>query len=93
MKTTGKVKVLKYFSSQKNLHVLGARVGEGFIKLKQRVKITRRDIEIGKGTIKNLQQYKSDVEQVIEGEFGLQLETKYEVAPGDYLEPYDIVVT
>ena len=52
MKTTGKVKVLKYFSSQKNLHVLGARVGEGFIKLKQRVKITRRDIEIGKGTIK-----------------------------------------
>ena len=93
MKTTGKIKLLKYFSSQKNLHVLGARVESGVIKLKQRVKITRRDIEIGKGTIKNLQQYKSDVEQVIEGEFGLQLETKYEVAPGDYLEPYDIVVT
>ncbi|HMO77749.1 MAG TPA: translation initiation factor IF-2 [Candidatus Paceibacterota bacterium] len=93
MKKTGKIKLLKYFSSQKNLHVLGARVEEGVIKLKQRVKIMRRDVEIGKGTIKNLQQYKSDVEQVIEGEFGLQLETKYEVAPGDYLEPYDIVIT
>lgn len=92
-KITGKVKVLKYFSTQKNLHVLGARVEEGVIKMKQRVKITRRDIEIGKGAIKNLQQYKSDVEQISEGEFGLQLETKSEVAPGDYLEPYDIVVT
>ncbi|OGG66210.1 translation initiation factor IF-2 [Candidatus Kaiserbacteria bacterium RIFCSPLOWO2_02_FULL_45_11b] len=93
MKTTGKVKVLKYFSSQKHLHVLGARVEEGHIKMNQRVKITRRDVEIGKGVIKNLQQYKSDVQQVEEGEFGLQLDTKYEVAPGDHLEPYDIVVT
>lgn len=93
MKVTGKVKILKYFSSQKNLHVLGARVEDGLIKLGQRVTITRRDIEIGKGTIKNLQQYKSDVQQVEEGEFGLQLETKYEVAPGDYLEPYDTVIT
>lgn len=93
MKTTGKVKVLKYFSSQKNLHVLGARVEEGLIKMNQKVKITRRDMEIGKGTIKNLQQYKSDVQHVEEGEFGLQLDTKYEVAPGDHLEPYDLVVT
>lgn len=93
MKTTGKVKVLKYFSSQKNVHVLGARVEEGVIKLNQKVKITRRDVEIGKGTIKNLQQYKSDVQQVEEGEFGLQIDTKYEVAPGDHLEPYDIVIT
>jgi translation initiation factor IF-2 len=93
MQVTGKVKVLKYFSSQKNLHVLGARAEEGVIKLGQRVKILRRDIEIGKGTVKNVQQYKSDVQQVSEGEFGLQLETKYEVAPGDYLEPYDTIIT
>ena len=93
MKTTGKVKVIKYFSSQKNLHVLGARVEEGLIKMNQKVKITRRDVEIGKGTIKNLQQYKSDVQQVEEGEFGLQIDTRYEVAPGDHLEPYDLVIT
>jgi translation initiation factor IF-2 len=93
MKVTGKVKVLKYFSSQKNIHVLGARVEEGVIKMNQKVKITRRDVEIGKGTIKNLQQYKSDVQQVEEGEFGLQIDTRYEVAPGDHLEPYDLVIT
>ncbi len=89
---TGSVKLLKIFSTQKNTHVLGGRVEEGLIKLGQRVKITRRDIEIGKGTIKNLQQYKSDVKQVEEGEFGMQLETRTDVAPGDYLTPFDTVI-
>lgn len=90
---TGKVKILKHFSVQKNTHVIGARVEEGHIKMNQKVKITRRDIEIGKGTIKNLQQQKSDVQKIDEGEFGMQLETKTDIAPGDYLEPYDIVIT
>ena len=91
--TTGKIKVLKYFSSQKHTHVLGARVEEGVMKVGQRVRITRRDMEIGKGVIKNLQQQKSDVQKVEEGEFGMQMETRSEVAPGDHLEPFDIVVT
>lgn len=90
---TGTVKILKYFSMQKNIHVLGGRVEEGVIKLNQRVKILRRDIELGKGTIKNLQQMKSDVQQVNEGEFGMQLETKVEIAPGDHLKPFDVVVS
>ncbi len=90
---TGKVKVLKFFSSQKNTHVLGGRAEEGVVKLGQRVRITRRDVEIGKGVLKNLQQFKSDVQQITEGEFGMQLETKAEIAPGDYLESYDLVVS
>lgn len=90
---TGSVKILKHFSMQKSVHVLGGRVDEGTIKMKQRVNILRRDIEIGKGTIKNLQQAKSDVDQVTEGEFGMQLETKAEIAPGDYLQPFDVVVS
>ncbi|MCB9811004.1 MAG: translation initiation factor IF-2 [Candidatus Nomurabacteria bacterium] len=90
---TGKVKVLKHFSTQKNTHVLGGRVEEGHIKLGQKVRIVRRDIEVGKGTIKNLQQQKSDVQKIDEGEFGMQLETKADIAPGDYLEPYDLVIT
>ena len=92
-KETGLVKILKHFSVQKTTHVLGGRVEEGEIKKGQPVIITRRDIEIGSGVIKNLQQYKTDVEQVTEGEFGMQLETKTEIAPGDYLKPYDIVIT
>lgn len=90
---TGSVKILKHFSVQKNVHVLGGRIDEGIIKMNQRVKIFRRDIEIGKGTIKNLQQMKSDVQQVNEGEFGMQLETRAEIAPGDYLKPFDVVIT
>ena len=91
--STGKVKILKHFSVQKNTHVLGARVDEGEVKLNQTVTILRRDIDIGTGVIKNLQQMKSDVEKVNDGEFGMQLETKSEIAPGDYLEPFDTVVT
>ncbi len=90
---TGKVKVLKHFSTQKNIHVIGARLEEGIFELGQKVRILRRDVELGKGTIKNLQQQKSDVQKITEGEFGLQLETKAEVVPGDYLESYKIVVT
>lgn len=90
---TGKVKLLKHFSSQKNIHVLGGRLEEGHIKMKQRVHIMRRDIEIGKGTVKNLQQQKSDVQRIDEGEFGMQLETRAEIAPGDYLIPFDVTVS
>jgi translation initiation factor IF-2 len=90
---TGKVKILKHFSVQKNIHVLGGRLDEGEVKLKQAVRILRRDIEIGTGVIKNLQQMKSDVDRITDGEFGMQLETRAEIAPGDYLAPYDIVVT
>lgn len=90
---TGSVKILKHFSMQKNTHVLGGRVDEGTIKLGQKVNILRRDIEIGTGVVKNLQQAKSDVKQVEEGEFGMQIETKAELAPGDYLKPFDTVIT
>lgn len=93
MVTTGSVKILKHFSAQKHIHVLGGRIEEGVIKMNQRVLILRRDIEIGKGTIKNLQQMKSDVQQIDEGEFGMQLETKAEIAPGDHLKPFDTVIT
>ena len=90
---TGSAKILKHFSTQKYTHVLGGRMEEGVIKLNQRVRLIRRDIEIGTGIVKNLQQYKSDVQHVEEGEFGMQIETRAELAPGDYLKPYDIVIT
>lgn len=89
----GRIKILKYFSAQKNVHVLGGRMEEGYVKLKQRVKILRRDIEIGKGVIKNLQQQKSDVQKIDEGEFGMQLETRTEIAPGDHLIAIDTVIS
>jgi translation initiation factor IF-2 len=90
---TGSVKILKHFSMQKMVHVMGGRIDEGTIKVGQKVEIFRRDISIGMGTIKNLQQAKSDVQEVQEGEFGLQLETRVELTAGDYLKPFDLVTT
>lgn len=90
---TGKAKILKYFSTQKNTHVLGGRVEEGVLKLKQNVRIMRRDIEVGKGVITNLQSMKSNVDEIKDGEFGMQIEAKAELAPGDIIEAYDLVIT
>ncbi len=90
---TGQAKVLKHFSTQKNTHVLGARVETGLLKFGTGVRILRRDIEVGRGTIKNLQQQKSDVKQVSEGEFGLQVDAKFEVAPGDIIEGFEVIIT
>ncbi len=36
---------------------------------------------------------KSDVQKITEGEFGMQLETKVEIAPGDHIEAFDTIVT
>lgn len=90
---TGRAKILRHFSVQRNDHVLGGRVDEGALKVGQEVRILRRDIEIGHGEIKNIQQAKSNVNSIGEGEFGMQLTTKTEIAAGDYIEAYDLVIT
>ncbi len=63
------------------------------MKLGQTVRILRRDIEIGMGEIKNIQQAKSNVSQITDGEFGIELNTKTDINAGDYIEAYDIVIT
>jgi len=91
--TTGKAKILVYFSTQKNTHVLGGRLDEGTIKMKQGIRIIRRDIVVGKGRITNLQHAKQDVDSVSDGEFGMQIESKTTLAPGDYIEGFDTITT
>lgn len=90
---TGTVKILKHFSTQKYTHVLGGRVETGLLKLGQSVTITRRDIDLGRGVVKNLQQQKSDVKQVEEGEFGMQIDSKVEIAPGDVLIGFETIIS
>lgn len=92
-KVTGEAKILATFSRQKNTHVLGGKVKEGELKMKQGVIIIRRDIEVGRGKITNLQQAKNDIPSVSEGEFGMQIESKYDIAQGDTIRGFDIVIT
>lgn len=88
----GKAKILAHFSQTKTIQVVGGRVEEGSINVGKQVKIMRRGEEIGKGKIKELQQQKAKTSEVGEGnEFGLSVETKVEIAPGDYIEMFDIV--
>lgn len=86
---SGAAKVLKFFSRQSGRVVLGGRVEEGALKQGQEVRITRRETEIGRGTIIGLQANKKEVRSVEEGaEFGMMLKTSAEPASGDRLEFY-----
>ena len=61
------------------------------IHLNGTVKIMRRDFEIGSGRIVNLEAGKVKTSKVEEGtEFGMMVESKVEVAPGDVLESFTI---
>ncbi len=84
---TGTAKVLKLFSTTKHKQVLGARVLSGKITLESPVRIMRREVEIGHGRVRELQQAKTSASEVLEGvEFGAMVESKLDIAPGDILE-------
>jgi translation initiation factor IF-2 len=84
---TGTAKILKQFSTSGAKHVVGARIETGVIKLGEMVSIIRRDIEIGRGKITNLQQQRSDVSSIGEGmECGMQIDTKADVVAGDMIQ-------
>ena len=89
---TGSAKILKLFSSSKGKQVIGARVLSGTIARGNMLKILRREAEIGRGRLKELQQGKVAAENVSEGtEFGALIEAKIEIAPGDTVEATTLV--
>jgi translation initiation factor IF-2 len=89
---TGKAKILAIFSKVKDKQILGGKVQEGEIAVGSEVKILRRDIEIGRGKIRELQQQKVKASTVREGyEFGALIESKIEIALGDKIEGFKVV--
>jgi translation initiation factor IF-2 len=89
---SGKIKILKAFSRTKEKQVVGGKVTEGKISLGSNVKIMRRDFEIGRGKITNLEKGKQKTSEVEEGsEFGMMIESKIEIVGGDVLEAFSIV--
>lgn len=89
---TGSAKILKAFSKTKEKQILGGKVVSGNIELDQTVKIMRRDFEIGKGKILNLEKGKTKTSSVeTDTEFGMMLESKIEIAPGDIIESFKVV--
>lgn len=89
---TGEAKILKVFSTSGVKQVMGAELVSGTFTLGNQVKIVRRSITLDTGKITNLQQARADVKEIkTEGEFGLQLESKTEAAPGDRLVAFHLV--
>ena len=83
-KELGRVLVLKTFSSGAKRQVLGARYISGALTVGDRVKIIRKDVEISRGSIKNLQQARADVKDIhTEGDFGIEIETRADATYGD----------
>jgi translation initiation factor IF-2 len=83
----GRAKILKIFSRAKNKQVVGARAEQGVLTLKATVRIMRKETEIGRGSVISLQQHKSNVPKIeAGGEFGAQVESSFELMPGDYVE-------
>ena len=82
----GKAKILKVFSESKKGAVVGGKVEQGKIKRDVKVKIQRRGVEVGTGSIASLQTNKQDVEKVDEGSmYGAMIETQIPLAEGDTL--------
>lgn len=92
IETTGRAKIIKAFSRTKEKQIVGGKVIEGHLKLNGVVKIIRRDFEIGKGKIVNLEKGKIKVSEVEEGfEFGTMIESKIEISAGDVIESFAIM--
>lgn len=90
--TIAEAKILRIFSQNGAKQVIGARTITGALPLGAQVKILRRDIEIGRGKVTNLQLQRANVQSVPpETEFGAQMDARVEAAPGDVLVAFHIV--
>lgn len=83
----GALKVIRIFSQNKDKQVVGGKVVTGVIKINHPVKIIRREHDLGRGKITELQSAKIKTNEVLaETECGLLVESKTEIAVGDTLE-------
>jgi len=84
---TGRAKIAAIFSKEKDRQVVGGKVQEGVLESGAEVRIMRREAEIGRGAIHEIQQQKKRFSEVREGyEFGMLIEAKIEIAAGDKIE-------
>lgn len=83
-KELGRAMVLKAFSSSGKKQVLGARYVSGILTVGNRIKILRRDVELTRGSITNLQQARADAKEIkTEGDFGIEIEARENPTYGD----------
>jgi translation initiation factor IF-2 len=88
----GRAKILKTFSSKQDMQVVGGKVLEGAIYGKASLTIVRNETEIAEGEIVELQQQRVDTDKVESGqEFGANIRSRVDIAPGDVVESFELI--
>jgi translation initiation factor IF-2 len=87
----GKARVLKFFSKTKERQVIGIKIEEGILHQGNQVSLVRRDFPLATGTIVELQQAKQKVKELADGEGGMLVECKTDIAPGDTIEAFQMI--
>lgn len=87
----GEAKILKVFGNTKDKQILGGKMLNGKLDVKSNVNILRRGENIGKGEILNLQQNKTNVKSIKDGEFGVEIRAHLKIAEGDVVESFVII--
>ncbi|MEK7604643.1 MAG: translation initiation factor IF-2 [Patescibacteria group bacterium] len=90
-KELGRARVLKPFSSSGKKQVLGARYLSGTLSVGSRIKVMRKDEELARGSISNLQQARADVNVIkTEGDFGTEIECREPLQYGDEIIAFEV---
>jgi translation initiation factor IF-2 len=87
----GELEVLAMFSRTKDKQVIGGELISGEISLDDEVELVRRDTDLDKGKITNLQQNKMQAKIVKEGQCGLEVEIKTDIAVGDIIRAFKMI--
>ncbi len=91
--TTGAVRIIKVFSNMKDKYVLGGKVESGILKVRDQVKVMRKEIEVARGEVLGLQSNREEVKKVESGdEFGAQIRLSEAPQSGDYIEAFEVAM-
>lgn len=83
----GSAKVLRVFGETKDRQIIGGEVTTGIAREKALIRIVRRNHEIGRGELVELQQNRLRAKEVAEKtQFGANVEAKLTIAEGDTLQ-------
>lgn len=86
----GRAKILKIFSATKDKQVVGGTVIEGLMVLGKNFRLWRRETNLAKGKILELETQKVKTKEVAKDKFfGALIECKLSLAAGDVLEIFD----
>jgi translation initiation factor IF-2 len=88
---SGAMSILKVFSSQKTQHLIGGAITEGTMYKGDKIRIQRKGETVGYGTIDSMQQAKSQVDKVENGEFGMMIISKNTPEERDMVASFKVV--